>query len=628
MKRVAQPTGFQRRLSSYTMRRKLEFPSILAIDARWKGNTIQQLVQKGHWEEVVVEDYSERRVKGYVLTPTNRDPQPVLAIVNSARPPDGFSRVLRAQALAPDGVDEISVVDSKAKWERHPALSEIPESPVDHEERIEETVSSWRNAFSYLEEDLSRQVRGLRPSQIGAVHAVHAHWAVSRKPATIVMPTGMGKTETMLSILISERCKKLLVVVPTDALRTQIAGKFLGLGILKDFGIVSEQANYPIVGILKHRPQGIEDVDSFFARCQVIVTTMSVAGRCSQDIQKRMAEHCPYLFVDEAHHLGARTWRAFKEQFFSSSIVQFTATPFREDGKPVEGKPIFNYPLKRAQEEGYFRPIRFRPVVEFNPERRDHAIAEKAIEQLRADYQTGHVLMARAGTIPRAEHVFSIYEQYEEFYPVRIHTGLRKAERDRIRRRILSGKARIIVCVDMLGEGFDLPELKIAAFHDIRKSLPITLQLTGRFTRARSDLGDPTVIANIADVEVKEELRKLYAQDSDWNLLLRRAATEAIQEEFDLWEFVEGFRKFPEEIALQNVRPAMSMVAYRTRCEQWKPDNFRDGIKGFDALDRVYHDFNPKENTLVVLTTKKILVDWAQTEDIYTCLGVVHSLLG
>jgi hypothetical protein len=36
-----------------------------------------------------------------------------------------------------------------------------------------------------------------------------------------------------------------------------------------------------------------------------------------------------------------------------------------------------------------------------------------------------------------------------------------------------------VVCVDMLGEGFDLPELKIAAFHDIRKSLAVTCNLKG-----------------------------------------------------------------------------------------------------------------------------------------------------
>ena len=76
-------------------------------------------------------------------------------------------------------------------------------------------------------------------------------------------------------------------------------------------------------------------------------------------------------------------------------------------------------------------------------------------------------------------------------------------------------EARIVVCVDMLGEGFDLPELKIAAFHDIRKTLSVTLQLAGRFTRSRPDLGDATFIANTADVTVRDELRKLYTRDPE-----------------------------------------------------------------------------------------------------------------
>ena len=50
------------------------------------------------------------------------------------------------------------------------------------------------------------------------------------------MPTGTGKTETMLSILVSMNCEKLLVIVPTDALRTQLAEKFLTLGVLKPPG--------------------------------------------------------------------------------------------------------------------------------------------------------------------------------------------------------------------------------------------------------------------------------------------------------------------------------------------------------------------------------------------------------
>jgi superfamily II DNA or RNA helicase len=40
---------------------------------------------------------------------------------------------------------------------------------------------------------------GLRPSQIGALHAVAAHWSVTNKPAFVVMPTSTGKTEVMLA---------------------------------------------------------------------------------------------------------------------------------------------------------------------------------------------------------------------------------------------------------------------------------------------------------------------------------------------------------------------------------------------------------------------------------------------
>jgi superfamily II DNA or RNA helicase len=139
----------------------------------------------------------------------------------------------------------------------------------------------------------------------------------------------------MIAILVSAICPKLLVVVPTDALRTQIAEKFLRLGILKDSGcaVLTESAKYPTVGMLQHIPQTTSEVDEFFSRCQVIVTTSSIAGQCERAVQDRVAHHCPYLFIDEAHHAEAPTWSAFKERFNGRRVLQFTATPFREDGK-------------------------------------------------------------------------------------------------------------------------------------------------------------------------------------------------------------------------------------------------------------------------------------------------------
>jgi superfamily II DNA/RNA helicase len=132
------------------------------------------------------------------------------------------------------------------------------------------------------------------------------------------------------------------------------------------------------------------------------------------------------------------------------------------------------------------------------------------------------------------------------------------AKREEIRQEIISGESRIIVCVDMLGEGFDLPELKIAAFHDIRKSLAVTLQLAGRFTRSRPDLGNATFVANLAEVNVQEELRKLYTRDPDWNYLLPQLSDTAIDAQVTFKEFIDGFADFPEDIPLKQIKPATS----------------------------------------------------------------------
>ena len=126
--------------------------------------------------------------------------------------PDHHDRIIKAAVGNPAGTVDLR----QGKWLRHPLLT--PEG-YDHTRAIQEVLDSWIGAFRYVQEDLSRGTLGLRGPQIGAVHAVHAHWAVTDSPGTIVMPTGTGKTETMLSILVSARCERLLVVVPTDALR-------------------------------------------------------------------------------------------------------------------------------------------------------------------------------------------------------------------------------------------------------------------------------------------------------------------------------------------------------------------------------------------------------------------------
>jgi superfamily II DNA or RNA helicase len=598
---------------------KVMLPPLFRINAKENGNLIRQLAVPPWDGEAAVAPYRDDRIHGFTVTPADGSPS-VLVVRNTPKPGSESTHVLGLRRALPDFATVTTLDLTGGSWLRHPDGMPRLANLTDYERNADAVRESWADAFAYKREDTERHIEGLRSPQLGAIYAVQSHWTVGKDPATVVLPTGVGKTETMLSLLVVERCQRLMIVVPTDALRSQISDKVLSLGLLKAarFQVISSEALFPVVGVLNRRPKNVEEVDSLFRKCNVVVTTMPLASQCTAEVTQRMADLSSCLFIDEAHHVAAPTWKDFKDAFQKAHIVQFTATPFRNDDKPIGGKRIFTFSLRHAQEQGYFREIRFKPVIEFDPARKDAAIAEAAVAQLRADAPLGHILMARVGSVARAKEVFECYRGYTEFSPVQIHTGITsKAERDEIRRKLASGESRIVVCVDMLGEGFDLPELKIAAFHDIRKTLAVTLQLAGRFTRSKPHLGNATFVANVADLEVKDELKRLYQHDSDWNALLPLLTEKATEGEFSLWEFLGGFQELPEELTLRNVRPAMSTVVYRTKCAAWMPEKFHEGIPGYGSLDKVYHTLNPQENTLVVVTTKRVPVEWAQIDEIH-----------
>ena len=125
--------------------------------------------------------------------------------------------------------------------------------------------------------------------------------------------------------------------------------------------------------------------------------------------------------------------------------------------------------------------------------------------------------MARVKSIPRAKQVLGLYANIApDLGPTAIYSQLgakaRKGALDALRNR----SSRIVVCVDMLGEGFDLPALKVAAVHDSHKSLGVTLQFIGRFARTTdgSDFGDAAMFVARTEFEPDTRLRDLYAEDA------------------------------------------------------------------------------------------------------------------
>jgi len=481
-------------------------------------------------------------------------------------------------------------------------------------------IQSWQDA--YLDK-VAKNIDdiGFREPQFGALCAIRSYWTVNNKPATIVMPTGTGKTETMLATIVAEKILKTLIVVPSHFLRRQTYDKAKSLGLLYEIGVIRKSALEPNVFMLG---QGIKDFGKFkkyIDKANIIITTMSLADRMDDSYKTYLADKCDVLIVDEAHHISSKTWSKFREYFNKKRILQFTATPYRNDGKKLDGDIIYNFPLGKAQKQGYFEEIKFIGIEEFDDSKSDIAIAKMAVKQLKKDIKEGykHILLVRAKDITRAEELFNkIYsKKYKEYNPVLITSGQTPKEKNERLSSLKNLNSRIVVCVDMFGEGIDIPNLKIAAIHDKYKSLPITLQFIGRFARYKSGLGKAKVVANIADDDIVESLKDLYNNDSDWNKLLPIKSNQYINRELSLQKLVSGFHKTSMDLFnIKQMRPKVSMVAYRTNVKEWNWENWTN------VFDKNVCEFsvNNDKKILIIIEPRESKVEWTTQTNIRNLL--------
>lgn len=493
--------------------------------------------------------------------------------------------MLDAEATDPKGnqmVDEAflrwSEVTKGKKWRVRQLRigAEADHGPAD---TPEEVLASWQHGFSL--EIGTKERPGLRRPQVGALHSLLAFWTTAPKlPATVVMPTGTGKTDTMIAAMVAGRISKLLVVVPSDALRDQLAESFAGLGIIRRIGLLDDNSRNPVVGTLNGGLENVADARDLADRCNVVVTTPNSLSASAPDARDALTVEFSHLFIDEAHHVTAPKWAEVREAFLPKPVVQFTATPFRRDGAHLGGVLVYAFPLREAQRDGYFSKIGYKPVLTAGDS--DQAVAQVAVAQLREDLDNGydHLLMARVDSIARARDILEIYRSIApELSPQIAHSRTPKTElKDALAKlRAQPRVARILVCVDMFGEGFDFPELKVAALHDQHRSLAITMQFIGRFARVgKSLLGEATVVAARGEIRHIDPLRRLYAEDADWNLIVEDLSAAEIEGQQEETEFTRAFSEEPEAISIHSLTPAMSTVVYQPHGVNWHPERIND----------------------------------------------------
>lgn len=460
--------------------------------------------------------------------------------------------------------------------------------------------------------------KSLRPAQVGATYSLLSHWSLSKDVATVVLPTGTGKTETMLVASLADHAERILVIVPSIDLKNQIAEKFASWGMLKELGVIPKNTPYPTVLTLDRGLSDINDLE-ILRKADVVVSTPGLIARASEELYLKIKNIFSHVYFDEAHHIQALEWNFIKKLFINSKIVQFTATPYRNDRKPIEGEIVYNYPLSQALKDNCFSKISLVAVDERHPRKKDIAIAKAAMVRLIDDRAHGwkrHKMMVRAENKNHAKELFSLYQNlFPREKIALVYTGIKN--RKLIVDDIKSNKYDIVICVDMLREGFDYPDFKIAAVHGLHKSLAVLLQFIGRFTRTQDGLGDASFVVNFAEEKMSIELENLFQEGSGWEDVISEIADAKKAEAESLLAFLQGCKPLSSfdspdmELNPKLVYPALSTVCYNCKKVEWSKFKNAFNLNKY-ALSQPF--INISENVFYFTTQKREKVKWARTD--------------
>src|SRR5581483_7475088 len=470
-------------------------------------------------------------------------------------------------------------------------------------------------------------IPGLRMPQLGAMHAIAAHFTRHCAPAIVTMPTGSGKTVVITATPFLLRANRVLVLTPSRVVREQIAEEFTGLLDLRRFSVIDAGLPAPAVYNITGKMDTVDEWLNLRPYDVVIGTPNSTSPEFPGVAQPPL-DFFDLVIVDEAHHSAARSWKRLleQEQLSSAKQVLFTATPFRRDRRELLGKLAYVYELRDAYRDGVFGQLEYQPITARDGNV-DLAIARAAAARLVADRAQGleHVLMVRTGTKSRARDLLDFYGQHTDLklqLVIGDHTLARlRSTLNKLRVGELDG----IVCVDMLGEGFDLPNLKVAALHTPHKSLPVVLQFIGRFARTNApNLGRAVFFAAESDMEI--ERQRLYDQGAAWEEIIPNLSSARVREEEEVRESLGTFTAAEEppedapDLSLYSLRPYHHVKILQS---PQRLDISRE-IQAPPGFTIVHRHTSVNESTAVYVLQSRVRPEWTSVDHLDS---VSHELV-
>jgi DNA repair protein RadD len=324
-----------------------------------------------------------------------------------------------------------------------------------------------------------------RPYQLDAIDEACRH----RRPL-LVAPTGSGKTVIASEIIRRAENKHVLFLAHRRELNFQARDH------LAEFGV---NAGVILAGEPLNLMKGVQvaSVQTLWSRCV----------RGNSDLP-----YADIVFIDEAHHARARTYRKIIESYPDSKIIGMTATPCRRDGRGLGS--TFDALVECPQIEeliklGYL--VKTRVYAPSTPDLRGvHTRQGDFVETELADrvdrpeligdiVAHWHRLAAHRKTVVFATSVGHSIHLRDEF----IKSGVRaehidgatpKDERDEILKRLSAGDLELVTNCMVLTEGWDQPDVACCVLARPTKSMGLFRQMAGRVIRPAPGKTDALIL--------------------------------------------------------------------------------------------------------------------------------------
>ena len=415
--------------------------------------------------------------------------------------------------------DVIKVRDAAAKYGAEVSVLATNASfaqSIEKQKAIEEEkgfdIRLWDGTYllNYFEQlpDMSLKRRELRDYQTEAIDSVERARGQGNRKALVVMATGLGKSMVANQLIANELRRnpgqEVLVVADKVQLVRQL-----------------EISSWPQI------PKNVSthlwaDREKPSYRGGVVFATwqsLAAARMNEEDLQSRYG----LIIVDEAHRAPAQGYSLLLRELDPNFLVGLTATPWRSDDNSIEdvfGEPAYTFGLIEGMQRGFLAQVDYRmltdgidwdqvsrateqglTVKDLNrhlliPER-DLGIVQTVCQKL-AELEKPQGL-AFCRSIEHADRLLELFKS-EGIRSAVLHSRLPREIKFKNLADFRQGKLELLLSIDMLNEGIDLPEVNLVAFMRVTHSRKVFVQQLGRGLRISPDKNVVLVLDFVADI--------------------------------------------------------------------------------------------------------------------------------